>query len=549
MQNKRDQVQAHMFLMGRLTTSMLRHDPDAPESPQGRTNRGIAAGVIVAVLVAAGAFVFGLISPGTQDSWRTAGGLIVDKDTGTRYLYLDGRLRPVRNYASARLLGGDGLKTTTVGSASLKGTPRGTPVGIPGAPDDLPGAGDLSDDPWQVCATHTAKASGALDRVTTTLAVAHDAPGDPVGENEGLLAAAPDGTRYLLWQGSRLRLDRAAAAGEALGYASVHAVPVSAAFLDALPAGPDLAPPDIPGMGTPGRRLGGAATTVGQVFVLSVPGAEKRHYVLREDGLAPLTATELALLLGDPHTREKAYGGAAPKALPLNSEDLSGNTADRSGPSAGPGAFPKTPPKAVTVPPDRTPCAFVTPAGDGTRVGLALSATRELGPLAQHASGVSAAACLPVDRVTVTPGHGALVRALGAAGGEVGGTVYLVTATGVKYRLATKGAVKALGYQDVPRRRIPALMLAMLPSGPDLYPEAAEAGRASVTSPRCAGERAGETGGTGGEKAPGKATNAAAGADTGRGAGDTGGVAGDAVRSAGDAGRVAGGAAGNADAI
>jgi hypothetical protein len=98
----------------------------------------------------------------------------------------------------------------------------------------------------------------------------------------------------------------------------------------------------------------------------------------------------------------------------------------------------------------------------------------------------------------------------------------------------------------VPRRQIPALMLAMLPSGPDLYPEAAEAGRASVTSPRCAGKRAGDPGG---EKAPGKATNAAAGADTGRGAGDTGGVAGDAVRAAGDAGRVAGGAAGNADAI
>lgn len=514
MQNKRDQVQAHMFLMGRLTSSMLRHDPDAPESPQGRTNRGIAIGVIIAVLVAAGAFVFGLISPGTQDSWRTAGGLIVDKDTGTRYLYLDGRLRPVRNYASARLLGGDGLKTTTVGSASLKGTPRGTPVGIPGAPDDLPAAGDLSDAPWQVCATHTAKASGALDRVTTTLAVSHDAPGHPLGENEGILAAAPDGTEYLLWQGSRLRLDKAAAAGEALGYASVHAVPVSAAFLDALPAGPDLAPPGIPGMGTPGRRLGGGDTTVGQVFVLSVPGAEERHYVLREDGLAPLTATELALLLGDPRTREKAYGGATPKALPLSSQALAGNTADRSDPLAGPGAFPRTPPKAVSVPEDRTPCVFVTPAGDGTRVGLSLSATRELGPLAQHASGVSSAACLPVDRVTVEPGRGALVRALGAAGGEVGGTVYLVTETGVKYRLSTKGAVRALGYQDVPRKQIPALMLAMLPSGPDLYPEAAEAGRASVTSPRCGGRSAGDAGkGTSGAGAAGDAGKAASNAD------------------------------------
>ncbi|MFI2378268.1 type VII secretion protein EccB [Streptomyces sp. NPDC018964] len=486
MQNKRDQVQAHMFLMGRLTSSMLRSDPDAPESPLGRTNRGIAIGVIVTVLVAAGVFVVGLISPGTQDSWRTSNGLIVDKDTGARYLYLDGRLRPVRNYASARLLGGAGLETTTVGSASLKGTPRGTPVGIPGAPDDLPAAGDLSDAPWQVCATHTTKASGAVDRVTTTLAVAHDTDGTGLGEDEGLLVAAPDGTEYLLWQGSRLRLDAEAAAEEALGYASVRPVPVSAAFLDALPAGPDLSPPDVPGLGTPGRRLGGAGTTVGQVFVLAVPGAEERHYVLREDGLAPLTATELALLLGDPRTREKAYDGAAPKPLPLNSEALRGNVAATAGTPAGPGASPQSPPKAVTVPGDRTPCAFVTPAGNGTRVGVALATTEGLGPVAQHASGVSSAACLPVDRVTVPPGHGALVRAVGAAGGDVGGTVYLVTETGVKYRLTTKEAVEAFGYQDVPRNDIPALLLAMLPSGPDLHPEAAEAGRARVTSPRCA---------------------------------------------------------------
>ena len=68
MQSKRDQVQAHMFLMGRLTSGMLRSDPDAPESPQGRTNRGVAIGVIIAILLAAGSFVIGLISPGKADS-------------------------------------------------------------------------------------------------------------------------------------------------------------------------------------------------------------------------------------------------------------------------------------------------------------------------------------------------------------------------------------------------------------------------------------------------------------------------------------------------
>lgn len=33
MQSKRDQVQAHTFMMGRLSSGLLTADPDAPESP------------------------------------------------------------------------------------------------------------------------------------------------------------------------------------------------------------------------------------------------------------------------------------------------------------------------------------------------------------------------------------------------------------------------------------------------------------------------------------------------------------------------------------
>ncbi|NJQ02990.1 type VII secretion protein EccB [Streptomyces zingiberis] len=512
MQNKRDQVQAHMFLMGRLTSGMLRADPDAPESPQGRTNRGVAIGIIIALLVAGGAFVLGLFNPGKQDSWQTSGNLIVDKGTGARYLYLDGRLRPVRNYASAKLLAGADLATTTVSSASLKDTPRGTPIGIGGAPDELPAAGDLSGDPWQVCAT-PAEPGVAADRTkaVTTLAVAHESDGDQLADDEGLLAAGPDGTGYLLWQGSRLRLDRKSGAPEALGYASVDPVPVSAAFLNALPAGPDLAAPNVPGRGTPGPRLDGRETTVGQVFELAVPGAGERHYVLREDGLAPLTATELALVLADPKTRADAYGGASPAPVTLSSEGLKGALAPGESRTKGPGESPQSPPKAVTVGDDRSPCARISP-GDkkGVHVDVTLTSTPGLGPVAQHASGAAAAACLPVDRITVPPGRGALVRAVGAAGGKVGSTVYLVTETGVKYRLAGTTAVEALGYKDATPREMPLLMLAMLPSGPDLYPEAAESGRSTVTAPRCAWgdererkEIKGENGAEGGEGAEG----------------------------------------------
>ncbi|GGZ90996.1 type VII secretion protein EccB [Streptomyces bluensis] len=484
MQNKRDQVQAHMFLMGRLTSSMLRSDPDAPESPQGRTNRGVAIGVIVALLVAAGAFVIGLFLPGKQDSWRTSGDLIVDKDTGARYLYLDGRLRPVRNYASALLLAGADLATTTVSNKSLKDTPHGTPVGIVGAPDELPEPGDLSDAPWQVCSASPDDGTSGTKPVTT-LAVSNGAGGDGLGKSEGMLVAGPDGTRYLLWQGSRLRLDRTSGAQESLGYASTAPVPVSAAFLSALPAGPDLTPPSTPGIGGSGALPGGASR-VGQVYKLAVPGGEPRYYLLREDGLAPLTQTEVALVLGDKETREKAYGGQTPVALELTSDDLRGRLAPGSEQDKGPAVSPENPPQAVAVGKDQVLCAEVTPQDEGTRVGLRLTDVDDLGTLAQHASGAAAAACLPVERITVPPGRGALVRPVGAGGAQVGGTVYLVTSTGVKYRLTSKEAVTAFGYEAVSPLQMPSLTLAMLPSGPDLYPEAAVRGRADVTAPRCA---------------------------------------------------------------
>ncbi|WP_331748041.1 type VII secretion protein EccB (plasmid) [Streptomyces chartreusis] len=484
MQNKRDQVQAHMFLMGRLTSGMLRSDPDAPESPQGRTNRGVVIGIIVAILVATGAFVFGLISPGTTDSWRSSGDLIVDKSTGARYLFLEGRLRPVRNYASARLLAGEDLSTTTVGGGSLKGTPHGAPIGIEGAPDEIPAAGDLSVEPWQVCATSETDASGAVGSITT-LAVSNDVGGEPLGKDQAVLVTAPGGTGYLLWQGSRLRLDRTSTAPEALGYASVNPIPVSAAFLNALPAGPDLAPPDNPGRGDSGPTLGDQETRIGQVFKLAVPGSNERHYLLRKDGLVPLSATEMALVLGDPATRQEAYGGAPPEILGLTSPLLKNHLAPGAKEYKGPGASPENPPKAVAAAQSQSLCARVTPQGKGTRVGVVLVTSPNFGPVAQHSSGTSAAACLPVDRVTVPPGHGSLVRAVGAGGGNLGGTLYLVTETGVKYRLATQEAVDAMGYQATEPKEVPLLMLAMLPTGPDLSPQAAQTGRAAVTPPRC----------------------------------------------------------------
>lgn len=478
MQNRRDQVQAHMFVMGRLTSGLLRTDLDAPESPVGRTNRGLAIGIVVALLVSAGAFVFGLISPGGSSSWKASGTLIVDKDTGARYFYQDGRLRPVLNYASALLAAGSTgaeLPTTAVGTESLRDTPRGAAIGIGAAPDVLPDPEALADSrPWLVCSV----AAGRTGSSGTILSVSSAAAASALPGRSAVLVAAPDHDRYLLWQGRRLRVDTGGSALEGLGYGSAAPREVSAAFVDALPAGPDLAPADVPDRGKPGPSLGGLGTRIGQVFRTVVPGASGTHYyLLRREGLVSLTNTGAALQLSDPDTAKKAYDGGPATARQLEAGALKGHLApaDSAGTAAG---LPESPPTLVTVGEDHGVCAAVTPgsaSGAGVRVNVALVAQNALGPVTQPPATGTSAACLSVDGVVVEPGGGALLRASSAAGGEAGGSRYLVTDTGVKYRMPTASDEKALGYSEAEARTVPSLLLSMLPTGPDLDASAAAA--------------------------------------------------------------------------
>jgi type VII secretion protein EccB len=480
MQSRRDQVQAHLFVMGRITSGMLRADPDAPESPQGRTNRGTAAGIVVAVLLCAAAFIWGLISPGKSNTWRDSQSLIVDQDTGASYLYVDGRLRPVRNYASARLIGGTKLKARKVRTKSLDGAPHGQPVGIVGAPDSLPSPADLSRNPWAVCSGTGDTGSAAP---VTTLAVGADTADDaPLTTGQGMLVTAPDSTVYLVWQGSRLRVNQKGGAMSALGYAGRLPVPVSAAFLDALPAGPDLTAPAVPGMGAAGPALDGHATRVGQVFRVGVLGSEPRYYQLRQNGLAEVSVTFADLLLGDPDVRRLAYRGRNTTAAPLPPDVLNAHLAPADPTASSASALPETPPRLVDRGTAQDACVRVTPDGAGPRVSVALANRATLGMVAQAAT---ATACVPVERITVSPGAGALVRVLAADGGAGGGTTYLVTDVGTKYRVPSAGDLAALGYSAGEAVALPSPLLAMVPTGPELSAAAASSGVSAAATEPC----------------------------------------------------------------
>jgi type VII secretion protein EccB len=487
-------------------------DPDAPESPLGRTTRGVVFGVLVTVLIGAGATVYGLLRPGGNDSWRDGEHLVVNRDTGARYLWTgtDGVLHPVRNYASARLIGGSDLTTVDVRTASLRDVPVGAPVGIPGAPETVPEPGRLDGGAWHMCVTgpdgalpDTSGLAGGVgvDEPGATTVVA-GAPLDSrgVGGDQGVLVRGPDRTEYLVWRGSRLPLDRASDARNALGYGSQRPMPVSAAFLDALAPGPVLKPPAVPGRGEEGPAIGGEASRIGQLFKVSVPGGGSTYHLLRKDGLVPLTRLGAALVLGDPATQKDAYEGRSPEVRTVGADALREHRAKEAGAAgtagtAGTAELPDAPPTPRSAPRGTALCAQVDGDDGGARIRSVLVPLTELAPVAvsEGTAQPLEPACVPTDATVVRPGHGALVRALHASGAAHAGTTYLVAENGVKYRVSAKNSLEALGYEAGDIGSVPAPLLAALPTGADLDPATATgATEPEVTAPKCGS--AGRTG-------------------------------------------------------
>ncbi|WP_328635170.1 type VII secretion protein EccB [Streptomyces sp. NBC_00356] len=509
MQSKRDQVHAHTFMMGRLSSGLLMADPDAPESPLGRTTRGVVFGVLATLLIGAGATVYGLLRPGGNESWRDGKHLVVNRDTGARYLWTDTDdvLHPVRNYASARLIGGSDLATSDVHTPSLEGVPVGSPVGILGAPDSVPAPGQLDAGAWHMCVTGpggavantsgTVSDTGVNEPGATTLVAGAPLDSTGIAADRGMLVRGPDGTEYLVWRGSRLPLDRASDARNALGYGSQRPMPVSAAFLDALAAGPVLKPPAVPGRGEKGPGIGGEAGRVGQVFKVSVPGGDSTYHLLREDGLVPLTRLGAALVLGDPATQKDAYQGRSPEARTVGADALREHRAENA-PQAGSAELPDTPPAPQSTPRGTALCAQIDGGDGGVRIRSVLVPLTSLSPVAVPAgtAGPVEDACVRTDATVVRPGRGALVRALHASGAAHAGTTYLVAENGVKYRVSNEDSLTALGFATGDIDSVPAPLLASLPTGADLDPDAATgAAEAKVTSPTCGEGAAQDQGG------------------------------------------------------
>jgi type VII secretion protein EccB len=460
--SRRDQIQAHQFLRRRSTSALVLADPNSPESPTRRPLMAALAGAVVLLLVLGGFGVYGLLKPGAAKTWREAGTIVMQKDSGARFvLGDDGRLHPVLNYASARLIvGAEQPKTASVSGESLQAAPRGRVVGIPGAPDALP---DLSGPPaqWNVCSRP------APDRQAPITSVVLGGPtlnGVEPGA-KGLLVRDQKGVGYLLAQGKRWAM-KGDEVQKALGWGNKSRLPVADTWLEAVPAGTDLRPPVVANRG--GRVSWNAppGVRVGQVLKASNVGTATQYYLAEQNGIRALSQTEAALVLGDPKTT-KAYGNASPKEVDFPPSAVS-NAPPVPEPVAQPD-YPQAPPPLVEVSATSSDFALCAVIAQGAQVGTPV--TLRLVP----ASLVTARQPLPIEQkgagpreVSVQPGRGALVRTA-----EQGGAVYLVTDQGVRYPVADDESLKALGYGRTESAVVPARLVELLPQGPLLNRDSA----------------------------------------------------------------------------
>lgn len=490
----RDEVAAQRFRSRRMRSALLTGDPDGPNAPLSRLGAGVYGGVLVTVLLLAVAGVYGVLRPGGSTAWQESGAFIVDDETGARYVYLDGTLHPMLNYASAKLLLGDGLHVVTVSTASLDAAVRGPMLGIPMAPDSLPDPTRIVGSAWSLCAVGRAVDG---DRLSTEIRPGVTASGDPVDGDHGLLVRAEHGGSFLLWSGRAYPIPDEWR--NALGYRDAEPLAVDDTFVAALPPGRPLAPPDIPGLGEPGPPLPGSSqpTTVGTIYA----DRTNAFYVMTGQGLASLTPLQAQLLLADP-ALAAAYAGsdptplkvsqaqvteAAPKPLiepattsapnattaPDGSPSASAGPATSSAPAPLPSAAPTAQSSASTpAPAPPTPPALVQAApGEQqfcARFTGGAAPDLAVGP-AEPAPGSAA-----TGPVRLAAGQGALIAQSQGPDSE-GSTVYLVTDAGVRYPLADQRAVEALGLAGSPVAQLPPELIAALPVGPTLDRTAAAA--------------------------------------------------------------------------
>ncbi|MFC5064198.1 type VII secretion protein EccB [Actinomycetospora atypica] len=192
MAGRRELIESEDFQRRRGVAALVRGDTLAIEDVPRRPNAALVAGLVVVVLLAAGSAATAFLTGRAPDGWRDEGSLVVDRESGARYLAIDGVLRPAPSLTAAMLAGGR-RGPVLVPHARVLTMPVGTALPDDGLPQVPPALGPPV--PPAACAT-------GPDRVAAYAGAVRASP----TADSGFLARASGTSETVLLAGGRSHL-------------------------------------------------------------------------------------------------------------------------------------------------------------------------------------------------------------------------------------------------------------------------------------------------------------------------------------------------------
>jgi type VII secretion protein EccB len=306
------QVSGWRFLVRRLQHALVRRDTRMIDDPQHAQASPLVLGIALGCVVCIGAVVWGLFSPAGQVKDAK---IVADKDTGALYVRVGERLDPVTNLTSARLIVGQPDNPVRASAAEIDKYPRGSLVGIPGAPNDIRDVQDPTSI-WTVCDSTMTGAAVPLDPVsglptTARSPVTTTAIGGPLTKgadtatmsgNQARLVGY-DNRTWLIYSRPDGVVVRSAVTitapivADAVGLKAGDLVlPISQGLFNAIPAEPPLVVPAITGVGERPAFALNRPLTVGTILAAQDLAGRKTYYATLSDGVQEVSLTAATMI-------------------------------------------------------------------------------------------------------------------------------------------------------------------------------------------------------------------------------------------------------------
>ncbi|BBX82210.1 type VII secretion protein EccB [Mycolicibacterium aubagnense] len=283
------QIKGFRRELNRVDEALSRQDVRGLGSPLARLRGAMGLGAAAGGLVLVAALVTSLISPKPDGSVAA----IMTTRNGGMFVQFNGRLHPVTNLASARLIVGKPDPAQVVTDLALRSMPTGQLMGIPSAPDLLDPRTDRKAT-WTVCDWRDTAVPLSLLRAgdITTAVIAGDDMldgGEDLGRTRAeLVRPTSDPSQlWLVYRDTRAQVGRddfAAQAALGLTPAAIDAaVNVSPSLLGTIQPSPALTAPRLADQGQPSPTVNGSA--VGDVLTVATASGSRSFYLVGKTGV------------------------------------------------------------------------------------------------------------------------------------------------------------------------------------------------------------------------------------------------------------------------